>query len=93
MSTVSETRFRLEVASQVLLRCLVFGVAMLFIWFGLFMAAPDLVYRIHGTMFGLTAHEVDVIHYSGMGFLKLAMIVLFLFPYIAIRMVLRKSGV
>lgn len=41
-------------------------------------------------MFGLTKHELDLIHYCGMGLLKLFVFLFFLFPCIAIRMVLRK---
>jgi hypothetical protein len=41
-------------------------------------------------MFGLSKHEMDLIFYCGMGLLKLVVIVLFFFPWVAIRLVLRK---
>jgi hypothetical protein len=45
-----------------------------------------------GKWFGLTPHEIDVIHYCGMAFVKMCVLVFFLFPYIAIRLVLRKQA-
>ena len=42
-------------------------------------------------MFGLSQHELRVIHYCGMGLTKLAVGVFFLIPWLSIRMVLGKS--
>ena len=41
-------------------------------------------------MFGLSKEMLDVIHYCGMGLLKLFVFTFFLFPWLAIRWVLRK---
>ena len=41
-------------------------------------------------MFGLSKETLDVIHYCGMGLLKLFVFTFFLFPWLAIRWVLRK---
>ncbi|MCY2989099.1 MAG: hypothetical protein NTY19_14685 [Planctomycetota bacterium] len=57
------------------------------------MLAGDLLYSLHGKMFGLAAHELDLIHYCGMAFVKLSVILFFLFPWAAIRLVLRKRPV
>lgn len=54
--------------------------------------ASDLIHNLHGKMFRLTEHELDLIHYCGMAFVKLCVFLFFLFPYIAIRMVLRKRN-
>jgi hypothetical protein len=48
-------------------------------------------YGIAGKLFGLALHEVDVINYCGMAVVKVAVVLFFLFPYIAIRLVLRRS--
>ena len=80
----------LEVIAKVLLLCFVLGFLLLLLWFGIYVLAGDWVRSIHGGMFGLTRHELDLIHYCGMGLLKLCVFLFFLFPYIAIRMVLRK---
>ena len=43
------------------------------------------IYDLHGSMFGLTGHELDVIIYCFMGLLKMAVLVLFLIPWLAIK--------
>jgi len=40
-------------------------------------------------VFGLSGHDLNVIHYCGMAFVKLSVILFFLFPWLAIRTVLR----
>ena len=50
-------------------------------------------YALDGQMFGLSLHERDVVHYCGMAFVKLVMIVFFFIPWLAIRLVLRKRSV
>ena len=49
-------------------------------------------YEIHSKWFSLTRHEFDVIYYCGTGLLKLCVFLLFLFPCIAIRLVLGKRN-
>ena len=79
----------LEIAAKVLLRCAGLGFLFLLIWFGAYSLLPGTIHQ-QGAMFGLTEHDVGVIHYSGMAMLKISVFVLFLFPYVAIRLVLRK---
>lgn len=81
----------LDVVAKILLRCWIFGFVLLFIWFGFFMLAPNVIYNLHGSMFDLSPHELNVIHYSGMAFVKLAVICFFFFPWLAIRLVLGKT--
>ena len=82
----------LDTTAKILLRCWIFGFLLLFIWFGLFMLAPSVVYNLHGSMFDLSPHELNVIHYGGMAFVKLVVICFFFFPWLAIRMVLSKTN-
>ena len=56
---------------------------------GLCMLAPNLIFGLHGGMFDLSPHELNIIHYSGMAFLKLVVICFFFFPWAAIKSVLR----
>ena len=58
-----------------------------------FMVAPNVIYSLHGSMFGLSPHELYIIHYSGMAFVKLVVICFFFFPWLAIKLVLRKYAV
>ena len=82
-----------EMLSKVLLRCWIFGFVFVTFWFALYVLAGDFVYRLHGNLFGLSRHELDVIFYCGMGFLKLLVIMFFFFPWLAIWMVSRKQKV
>jgi len=74
---------------KILLRCWLFGFLLVLFWFGVFMMAGDFVHRLHGGMFGLSSHELDVIFYCGMGLTKLLVLVFFLIPWAAIRLVSR----
>ena len=80
---------RLETLRQVLGRCVILGIALLGLWFAGFLFARGLIYQ-QGAWFGLTPHECDLIQYGGMGLVKSFVLVFFLLPYVAVRMVLRK---
>ena len=92
MSTPTQTTEFFDTLAKVLLRCALFGFLLLLFWFGVILLAEDLVCSVHGRMFGLTPHELKVIHYCGMGLLKLAVGCLFLLPWAAIRLVLRRQS-
>lgn len=77
--------------AKVLLRCWLFGFVLLLIWLGVILLAGDAVHRLHGGMFGLSKHELDLIFYCGMGLLKLLVLVFFFIPWLAIRLVLRSE--
>lgn len=77
--------------SKVLLRCWIFGFALLLIWFGVFVVAGESVHRHHAQMFGLSWHEMQLIFYCGMGLLKLFVLLFFFLPWLAIRLVLRST--
>ncbi len=81
-----------DMLASVLLRCWILGFVLLLVWFGVLIVAPDLVFGVHGPMFELSRHELLVIHYCGMGLVKLVVGLLFFFPWIAIRLVLKKRN-
>jgi hypothetical protein len=83
-----ETIELLRSVASVLLYCWLLGFALLFIWFAMFMSLRGFIQRTHGAMFGFSIHELDVIHYCGMGIWKLGVILLYLFPWIAIRLLI-----
>jgi hypothetical protein len=80
-----------DTLAKILLRCLIFGFLLLLLWFGIYVLASDVIYRLHGSMFGLSPLELNVIHYSGMAFVKLVVILFFFFPWVSIRLVLRNA--
>ena len=92
MSTPNQTTEFFDTLAKVLLRCTLFGFLLLLFWFGAVMLAGDFVYSVHGGMFGLSQHELQVIHYCGMGLTKLVVGCFFLIPWVAIRLVLRKRS-
>ena len=70
----------------VLLRCVVLGFVVLIIWFVFVLLGPGFLYDVHGSLFKeITVRQFQVIHYCGMGLLKLLIFVFFLVPYIALR--------
>ena len=90
MTSSTEINDLLDAVAKVLLRCAVFGFLFLLLWVGVFLIAGDVVYGRPGKLFDLTPHEINVIHYCGMAIVKGCVLLFFLFPYIGIRLVLRK---
>jgi hypothetical protein len=85
------TRDFFDTLAKVLLRCWIFGFVLLFIWLGAVLLMGETIHKLHGPMFGLSNHELDVIFYCWMGSLKLCMLVFFFIPWLAIRLMLRKA--
>jgi hypothetical protein len=81
----------LQVTGQVLIRCFVLGIFVLFFWWGALALAGDLAYSAHSRIvLSVSREQFDFIHYAGMLMTKTAISILFLFPYLAIRLVIRK---
>ena len=80
----------LEMIGQVLIRCFIMGVFLLFFWWGALVLTGDLAYSVHTKIAAMSRQQFDVIHYAGMLMTKSTIVVLFLFPYIAIRLVIMK---
>jgi hypothetical protein len=81
-----------DTLASVLLRCWIFGFLLLLLWFGFYTLARELIYRLHGSLFWLGQHELDLIQYCSMAFVKLSLILFFLFPWAAIRLALKKRA-
>lgn len=84
------TRDVFDTLAKVLLRCWLLGFALLFIWLGAVLLMGKTIHDLHGPMFRLSNHELDVIFYCGMGLLKLLVLVFFFIPWLSIRLVLRR---
>ena len=81
----------LEVLSSILIRCFVISVVFITLWFIFFLLGGDAGHTIHAKLFQISRHEYDLLNYYGMAFVKVCNFLFFLFPYIAIRMVLRRK--
>ena len=78
-----------DTLARILLRCFVLGYALLLLWFTAFLAAGDMLNGAYAKLFGLTQQEANMVHYYGIAFVKCVVLLFFLFPYVAIRLVLR----
>lgn len=74
-----------DTLAKVLLRCWIFGFALLLFSLVMILVAGGIIDSIHGRMFGLSPHELDLIFYCWLGALKLLVLVLFFMPWLAIR--------
>ena len=75
----------------IFIRSFFMGYTLLILWFLIFIFEPDWMYRLQSQWFEMSRSSFNIIHYCGMGLLKISLIVFFLFPYLAIRMILRKK--
>ena len=91
MLTTTQTREFFDVLARVLLRCWLFGYALLLIWMAAILLGGESLFRLHSSMFGLTEHEVAVTMYCWLGSFKILVLTFFFFPWLAIRLVLRKG--
>ncbi len=69
---------------EFLLWCLIVDYAVLLLWFLLFTVARVWMYRLHGRWFKLSEGTFDLVHYSGMAALKLAIVVFNVAPLLAV---------
>ena len=86
---MSDTNECLEVAAKVLWSCFLLGMTFLLVWVAVFFIGGDMIYQ-QGRVFGLSVHECNLIYFVGMGLVKTIVLVFFLIPHVAIRLVLRQ---
>jgi hypothetical protein len=78
-----------DAIAGILLRCFLFlVVAQLVVWVA-FWLAGDPIYRLYAAMIDIPRAEYDQLVLSSMLFLKVLNVVLFLTPFIAIKLMLR----
>ena len=78
--------------SGIFMRCFLFSFVVLLFWLCAYIFGADFIYRIHSGMFPLSRPNFDMFNYCGIGLVKLIAFMFFLFPYIAIRLVIRKNN-
>jgi hypothetical protein len=76
-----------EIICNFLAWCSVINVGVLIYWWLFFTLAHGFVYRIQGKWFKLSVEKFDAIHYTGMAFFKMSIILFNIVPYIALRIV------
>ncbi len=86
-----ELAARLDVIAGILIRCFLGGILLLTVWFLYFALAGDCIYQLHSRWFAIPRQAFDALHYALMAATKLALILFFLLPWIAIRLVLKQK--
>lgn len=86
-----EQKMILSTLRDILLWCTILSFAILLIWLIIYLALGNWIYLIHGALFNLSRHNIDILMYYGMAFLKINAILFYLFPYIAIEIILKKK--
>lgn len=81
-----------DVIAGVLIRCFVIGIVLLTVWLVIVMVVPDWAWQMHGKFFDLSGEQVVLVQYAGMLMTKIGIFALFLFPYIGIKLTLRKRN-
>jgi len=78
-------------AAEVLLWCFWFSLALIVISAAAYLAIQDSINNIHGSVFGLSGNDIALTVYGSLAYAKVSALMFFLFPSLAIRMVLRKG--
>jgi hypothetical protein len=81
----------LQIIATILIRSFLFGLAILLLWFLLYLIVPDWMFEINSRWFNIGKHDFDLINYCGMAFVKISILLFFFSPYLAIRSMLRKK--
>ena len=67
--------------------CALINIGIFAVWVIIFFAAHDWLYSLHGNWFNISVENFDHIHYMLMGFYKISILLLFLIPYLSLRIV------
>ncbi|MGA7827041.1 MAG: DUF6868 family protein [Geobacteraceae bacterium] len=92
MNTVQGKNITLENLATILGGVFLFNLALLFLWALVFIAAHDWMYGMNSRWFDISRHEFDLLNYGLIGFLKIINIAFFLFPYLSIKLLLRRKA-
>ena len=76
-----------EIIRSTLAWCTVINWGLLLWWLLFFTLAHNWTYRFHSKWFNLSVETFDAIHYAGMAFFKLFILLFNLVPYLALRIV------
>jgi hypothetical protein len=81
----------LDRVAGIFLCCFLLSFALLVLWFVFYLLAGDWAHGIHAGYFELSRRDFALVNYWGMAFAKFCAIIIFLFPYLSIKLVLRKK--
>jgi len=75
-----------ETLRKFLAWCTVCNWGILLVWWLFFVTAGDWMYALHGKWFGLSRESFDAIHYAGMLFYKVLILLLAVIPYLVLQL-------
>ncbi len=76
-----------ETTRSILAWCSLINLGLLTWWFLFFVFARNWMLKIHGRWFRIPEERFDSIHYSGMAFYKICILIFNLVPYLAMRII------
>ena len=76
-----------DIIKELFLYSLAFNYVILLIWFGVFSFAHDWLYRLHSRWFFISRENFDALHYAGMAFYKIGLLLLNIAPLVALWLV------
>ncbi len=92
-SLSSRDASRLHAIAGILLRCFAITIiAMLFVLI-VYVGARPWIYKIQTAIISMSQHELDLFFYGFLTLIKVLGVILFLFPFVAIRLLLRQARV
>jgi hypothetical protein len=89
--TKDEQNNLLDAVAGICLRCFVLAFCLMLFSFAFYLLAADWAYSIHSSWFDITRLQFTLMYYGLMAFMKIAAFLFFLFPYISIKLILRKK--
>ena len=92
MNAVQGNDITLENLATIVGRVFLFNLALLLLWSLIFIAAHEWMYHMNARWFIIDRHEFDLLNYGLIGFLKIINITFFLFPYLSIKLLLRRKA-
>ena len=81
----------LDRVAEIFLWCFILSFALLLLWFVFYLLAGNWAYSIHAGWFELGKRDFALVNYWGMAFTKVFAVMIFLLPYLSIKLVLRKK--
>jgi|SRR5690606_15498458 hypothetical protein len=81
----------LDTIARILIRCFVISVIILIISFLVYLFARDPLYSVYASWFPIAEEQFHLLMIGGMGIWKIIILLFYLIPYVAIRLVLGRE--
>ncbi len=89
---MTENRLTVDHLTRVLATCFLVAVGLILVWFVFYLAAGEFAYAIHSKLFDIDRQQFAAMNYYGMAIFKMLAFLLFLIPYIALKITGNRKG-